>query len=109
MRILMNQIYQVKKIKKDLRKFEDDLEKRREYRANKKEARMPRLGFLKYQKPDQELKLSSELKGSLRQLVPEGHVLTDRNDVSRKLDRLFFSVYGNDFFLGHIILTLSPA
>ena len=83
MRILMNQIYQVKKIKKDLRKFEDDLEKRREYRANKKEARMPRLGFLKYQKPDQELKLSSELKGSLRQLVPEGHVLTDRNDVSR--------------------------
>jgi len=80
MRILMNQIHQVKKIKKDLRKFEDDLEKRREYRANKKEARMPRLGFLKYQKPDQELKLSSELKGSLRQLVPEGHVLTDRND-----------------------------
>ena len=78
----MNQIYEVKRIKKELRAQDAELEKRRIYRKEKLANQMPRLGWTKYQKPDQELKLSSELTGTLRQLVPEGNVLSDRHEVS---------------------------
>ena len=81
LRVLMNQIYQIKRIKKELRAKDEELEKRRIYRKEKLANQMPRLGWIKYQKPDQDLKLSSELTGTLRQLVPEGNVLTDRHEV----------------------------
>lgn len=77
----MNQIYEVKRIKRELRTEDSVLEEQRRFRNEKKELRMPRLGRLRYQQPEQELKLSSELTGTLRQLVPEGHVLTDRLQV----------------------------
>merc|ERR1712233_167830 len=80
LRVLMNQIYEVKRIKKELRAQDAELEKRRIYRKEKQANQMPRLGWIKYQKPDQELKLSSELTGTLRQLVPEGNVLSDRHE-----------------------------
>jgi len=80
LRILMNQIYEVKRIKRELREHDEALEQRRQYRRQKKETRMPRLGRVKYQKPDQDLKLTTELTGTLRQLVPEGDVLSDRHE-----------------------------
>jgi hypothetical protein len=78
MRTLINQIYEVKKIKKELREKDAALAERREYRQKKADEKMPRLGFLKYQEPQEDLKLTSELTGTLRQMVPEGHILTDR-------------------------------
>ena len=79
MAILLNQFYSIKKIKKDLREHEKELEKQREFKKEKEEKRVPRIGVLKADmNPDQDVKLSEELVGTLRQLVPEGNVLTDR-------------------------------
>jgi len=83
MRILMNQVYQVKRLKKEIREEELNLKEKRKFRKEKLEKRMPRLGTAKWTEPDQDLKLTEELTGSLRELVPEGHVLTDRYHVSR--------------------------
>ncbi|CAG5106299.1 Oidioi.mRNA.OKI2018_I69.chr1.g2780.t1.cds [Oikopleura dioica] len=79
MAILLNQFYSIKKIKKGLREHEKELEKQKEFRKEKQEKRVPRIGVLKADmNPDQDVKLSEELVGTLRQLVPEGNVLTDR-------------------------------
>merc|ERR1712037_760287 len=78
MAILLNQFYSIKKIKKELREFEKN-EEEKKYNKDKLEKRVPRIGILKADmNPDQEIKLSDELVGTLRQLVPEGNVLTDR-------------------------------
>lgn len=77
-RILMNQIYQLKRFKKEMKEKELLQEEKRKFRKQKLETKQPRLGHLKFEKPEQDLKLTSELTGTLRQLVPEGHVLTDR-------------------------------
>ena len=82
LRILMSQIYEVKRIKREIKERDAALEERRKYRKEKGEKRMPRLGQIKYKEPEQDLKLSTELTGTLRQLVPEGHVLTDRLQVN---------------------------
>ena len=79
MAILLNQFYSIKKIKKELREFEKKEDEKKEYNKEKLEKRVPRIGILKADmNPDQEIKLSDELVGTLRQLVPEGNVLTDR-------------------------------
>jgi len=79
MAILLNQFYSIKKIKKELREFEKQEEEKKIYNKEKLEKRVPRIGILKADmNPDQEIKLSDELVGTLRQLVPEGNVLTDR-------------------------------
>ena len=83
MAILLNQFYSIKKIKKELREFEKNEEEKKQYNKEKLEKRVPRIGILKADmNPDQEIKLSDELVGTLRQLVPEGNVLTDRLKVS---------------------------
>lgn len=84
MRILMNQVFQVKRLKRELKAEEDELEKKREYRKAKAENKMPRLSNLKWDesKVAQDLKLTDELTSTLRELVPEGSVMTERYQVS---------------------------
>ena len=86
MAILLNQFYSIKKIKKELREFEKKEDEKKEYNKEKLEKRVPRIGILKADmNPDQEIKLSDELVGTLRQLVPEGNVLTDRLKVKNPI------------------------
>ena len=70
------QYQQVKKIisEFDQAKKEQDVKKAR--RAAK--VRRPMLSRIRYEEPDQEFKLSSEIQGSLRKLKPEGSVMFDR-------------------------------
>merc|ERR1711935_806438 len=74
LRILMNQVYQEKKLKKE----QEGIVERRTFKQAKKETHMPRLSNIKWRAPDQDVKLTEELSESLRELVPEGNVLTDR-------------------------------
>ena len=86
MAILLNQFYSIKKIKRELREHEQELQKQKEFKKEKVEKRVPRIGHLKADmNPDQEIKLSEELVGTLRQLVPEGNVLSDRLKVNSLL------------------------
>jgi len=80
MRILMNQVFQVKRLKRELKAEEEELEKKRQYRKSKAENKMPRLSNLKWDesKVAQDLKLTDELTSTLRELVPEGSVMTER-------------------------------
>ncbi|TWW76714.1 ribosome biogenesis protein NOP53 isoform X1 [Takifugu flavidus] len=75
------QLYQLRSIKSSIRQQEEKTKARRNERKAKQEAQKSqprRLGRLKFQAPDLEIKLSDELAGSLRQLKPEGSVLSDR-------------------------------
>ena len=84
MRILMNQVFQVKRLKRELKAEQEELEKKRQYRKEKAENKMPRLSNLKWDenKVAQDLKLTDELTSTLRELVPEGSVMTERYQVS---------------------------
>ena len=84
MRILMNQVFQVKRLKRELKAEEEELAKKRQYRKEKAENKMPRLSNLKWDenKVAQDLKLTDELTSTLRELVPEGSVMTERYQVS---------------------------
>merc|ERR1711917_203065 len=84
MRILMNQVFQVKRLKRELKAEEEELEKKRQYRKEKAENKTPRLSNLKWDenKVAQDLKLTDELTSTLRELVPEGSVMTERYQVS---------------------------
>jgi len=59
---------------------QEELEKKRQYRKEKAENKMPRLSNLKWDenKVAQDLKLTDELTSTLRELVPEGSVMTER-------------------------------
>ena len=63
---------------------QEELEKKRQYRKEKAENKMPRLSNLKWDenKVAQDLKLTDELTSTLRELVPEGSVMTERYQVS---------------------------
>ncbi|TNN01317.1 hypothetical protein fugu_010699 [Takifugu bimaculatus] len=65
------QLYQLRSIKSSIRQQEEKTKARRNERKAKQEAQKSqprRLGRLKFQAPDLEIKLSDELAGSLRQL-----------------------------------------
>ena len=67
------------KITKINKKFK--LHKRTQKKTAEKDiekVRTKKLGYLKYEEPDLEIKLSDELEGSLRRLKPEGHLLSDQ-------------------------------
>ncbi|TNN01315.1 hypothetical protein fugu_010697 [Takifugu bimaculatus] len=84
------QLYQLRSIKSSIRQQEEKTKARRNERKAKQEAQKSqprRLGrtellivffICRFQAPDLEIKLSDELAGSLRQLKPEGSVLSDR-------------------------------
>ncbi|XP_069765618.1 ribosome biogenesis protein NOP53 isoform X2 [Narcine bancroftii] len=80
-RRMKQQLFRLRSIKGEVRQLELKLAERRTRRAERRqaEANKPRrLGRLKYEEPDLEVKLSNELAGSLRALKPEGSILADR-------------------------------
>ncbi|XP_029426796.1 ribosome biogenesis protein NOP53 [Rhinatrema bivittatum] len=75
------ELYQLRTIRTEVRRREEELFRRKEKRAENRQAqaaRTKRLGKLKYEAPDTEVQLSEELAGSLRTLKPEGSILKDR-------------------------------
>ncbi|XP_037740567.2 ribosome biogenesis protein NOP53 [Chelonia mydas] len=75
------ELFQLRSIRLQLKRREAELARRRRVRLAKRraEATKPRrLGRLKYEDPDLEVQLSTELAESLRTLKPEGSVLRDR-------------------------------
>nr|XP_019608221.1 PREDICTED: glioma tumor suppressor candidate region gene 2 protein isoform X2 [Rhinolophus sinicus] len=80
-RLRHQELFRLRGIKMQVAQRLAELARRRERRRAQRlaEADRPRrLGRLKYQAPDIDVQLSSELSGSLRTLKPEGNILRDR-------------------------------
>ncbi|XP_070388649.1 ribosome biogenesis protein NOP53-like [Dermacentor albipictus] len=80
-RVLANDVYRIRTLKAELRRNAEASEarqKRRQQREVDKLYGARRLSAYKYEEPDLPLKLSSELRDSLRELRPEINVLEDR-------------------------------
>ncbi|XP_028385642.1 ribosome biogenesis protein NOP53 isoform X1 [Phyllostomus discolor] len=80
-RLRHQELFRLRGIKVQVAQRLAELARRREQRRAKRlaEADKPRrLGRLKYQAPDIDVQLSSELSDSLRTLKPEGNILRDR-------------------------------
>lgn len=77
-----NEIYRLKSIKKEINDREKlDEEKKLKKEIDEKHKELfgtKRLGKLKFEEPELDLKLSDEITGNLRTLKPEGNILTDR-------------------------------
>ncbi|XP_071161944.1 ribosome biogenesis protein NOP53-like [Mytilus edulis] len=76
-----NEIFRLKSLKKEVKEKEKKVELKREARlkreaANKTKTR--KIGKMKFEEPNLEIKLTGELEGSLRLLKPEGHLFEDR-------------------------------
>ncbi|CAN9511111.1 unnamed protein product [Ophioblennius macclurei] len=75
------QLFQLRSIKASIKQKEQSTREKQIKRKAKQEAQKSqprRLGKLKFQPQDMEVKLSDELAGTLRQLKPEGSILKDR-------------------------------
>jgi len=81
-RIRQSEIYRLRSIKKDLKRQEEDRSKKKELRKIRRQrlakVRPPKLSRFHYEPPEAELQLSTELRGSLLELKPEGSLLEDR-------------------------------
>ncbi|XP_036131531.1 ribosome biogenesis protein NOP53 isoform X1 [Molossus molossus] len=80
-RLRHQELFRLRGIKAQVAQWLVELARRRERRRARRlaEANKPRrLGRLKYQAPDIDVQLSSELSDSLRTLKPEGNILRDR-------------------------------
>jgi len=75
-----NMVLRIPTLKAEIRKQEakeqQKLKKKQEEQEQMK-FKTKRLGKIKYEEPEVELKLSDELVGSLREVKPEGHMLKD--------------------------------
>lgn len=72
-----NQVYQSKTFLKEITKKEKESLKRQAKRKEMKKEKRPTLSAYKFVEPNQDLQLSSEIRGSLRAVKPEGDILTD--------------------------------
>ncbi|XP_048355079.1 ribosome biogenesis protein NOP53 [Sphaerodactylus townsendi] len=80
-RLRRQEVFRLHSIRLQVKRWEAELLRRKKARAarRKAEANKPkRLGRLKYEDPDLDLQLSTELAESLRTLKPEGSILKDR-------------------------------
>lgn len=80
-RLRHQELFRLRGIKAQVALRLAELARRRRQRQARREAEADkprRLGRLKYQAPDIDLQLSSELTNSLRTLKPEGNILRDR-------------------------------
>lgn len=80
-RCRQQQLFRLRSLGRQLRRWEQELLRRRRAREAKRremEGRPRRLGRIKYEDPALEVQLSDELAESLRTLKPEGSVLHDR-------------------------------
>ncbi|XP_066494485.1 ribosome biogenesis protein NOP53 [Tiliqua scincoides] len=80
-RLRRQELFQLRSIRLQVKQREAELLRRKQARTAKREveANKPkRLGRLKYEDPDLDVQLSTELADSLRTLKPEGSILKDR-------------------------------
>jgi len=75
-RIRDNDVFRTKSLISEIKTEKKELAERKLQRDQIKI--QPQLGYLKFETPDQDYQLSSELRGSLRELKPCGDLLTDR-------------------------------
>ena len=73
-----NDVRRISNLLEDIQLEKAKQAKAKAKRVAVKKAKRPRLSNFKYEEPDQALKLSDEIQGSLRKLKPEGDVLMDR-------------------------------
>ena len=73
-----NEVFRTKTLIKQIKKDKAINEKRSEAKRAMKKLKMPQLSYMKFEEPDQDLLLKDELPESLRQLKPEGDLLTDQ-------------------------------
>ncbi|XP_060114282.1 ribosome biogenesis protein NOP53 [Heteronotia binoei] len=80
-RLRRQEVFRLHSIRLQVKRWEAELLRRKRAREARREAeadKPKRLGKLKYEDPDLDLQLSSELAESLRTLKPEGSILKDR-------------------------------
>ncbi|XP_037372770.1 ribosome biogenesis protein NOP53 isoform X1 [Talpa occidentalis] len=80
-RLRQQELFRLRGIKAQVARWLAEVARRREQRRARRlleDDKPRRLGRLKYQAPDIDVQLSSELAGSLRTLKPEGNILRDR-------------------------------
>ncbi|XP_012589275.1 PREDICTED: glioma tumor suppressor candidate region gene 2 protein isoform X2 [Condylura cristata] len=80
-RLRQQELFRLRGIKAQVARWLAEVARRREQRRARRlleDDKPRRLGRLKYQAPDIDVQLSSELSGSLRTLKPEGNILRDR-------------------------------
>ena len=80
-KVLEHDFTRLKSIKKQLKAEEEEVEANKAKKAQKKVEKMGKASTLsnyKFEEADLDLKLSDELTGNLRNLKPEGNILTDR-------------------------------
>ncbi|XP_064622394.1 ribosome biogenesis protein NOP53-like [Lineus longissimus] len=80
-RIKDTEIFRLRSFKKAVTEREKDLAEKARRKAELKEKNKDNtkvLGKMKFEAPDVEIKLGDELRGSLRLLKPEGHLMEDR-------------------------------
>ncbi|XP_046849456.1 ribosome biogenesis protein NOP53-like [Xenia sp. Carnegie-2017] len=76
-----NEVFRVKSIKKELKKSKEKMQerlKKKEEKILKSSSKPKRLGRQKFEEMNIEIQLMDELKGSLRNLKPEGNLFEDR-------------------------------
>ena len=72
-----NQVYQSKTFLKEISKKEKESLKKQAKKKEMKLHKRPTLSAYKFVEPNEDLQLSTEIRGSLRVLKPEGDILTD--------------------------------
>lgn len=80
-RVLANEVYRIRTFKAELRHREEASEARQKRRRQREADKMygaRRLSAYRYEEPELPLKLSDELRDSLRELRPEVNILEDR-------------------------------
>uniref|UniRef100_A0A5S6QTR7 Ribosome biogenesis protein NOP53 n=1 Tax=Trichuris muris TaxID=70415 RepID=A0A5S6QTR7_TRIMR len=80
-RVRENNVYRLKRIKKEIRRQEEMSRKRQERRKALRVQKLlgpARMGPHKFEPPDDDVLLSNELPNSLRRLKPEGSIMADR-------------------------------
>lgn len=81
-RLQQNEIYRLKSLKKEvnakLAKVEENTKKNLEEEEKRHAIGQKRLGRVKFEDQELELKLSEEITGNLRTLKPEGNIMRDR-------------------------------
>lgn len=71
-----NEVYRIKTFVSEIQEKEKQILLKKKRKMEKQ--KHPTLSSVKYIEPDHDLQLSSEIRGSLRQLKPEGNLLVDR-------------------------------
>jgi len=73
-----NEVFRTKTLIKEIKEDKAVSEMRTEAKRAMKKEKMPQLSYMKFEEPDQDILLKDELPESLRQLKPEGDLLTDQ-------------------------------